>query len=240
MVSIDQANAAFWHELCGTNLAKTIGVTDDSPASLRRFDDWYFRMYPYLDKHIRFSEWRGRHVLEVGLGYGSVGQRLIDCGALYSGLDISLGPVAMMNHRAGAEVATIGSIHAAPFANESFDGVVAIGCFHHTGSIQKAIDESWRILKHGGVLVFMVYNADSYRQRWGNKGKETYDGNGVPHTEFVSRAELRQICIAFQGFSCRLENINQERPFSRLPRGVLLNTPIPFFCGLDIYARAIK
>lgn len=38
---ITQRNSEFWNELCGSQLAKSIGVTDSSPASLKKFDDWY-------------------------------------------------------------------------------------------------------------------------------------------------------------------------------------------------------
>src|SRR5206468_2114242 len=37
-LGIDAANAGFWDELCGTNLAREIGLADASPASLERFD----------------------------------------------------------------------------------------------------------------------------------------------------------------------------------------------------------
>ena len=57
---IDAENSAFWTTLCGTNFAKTIGVSDDLPASLKRFDDWYFAFYPYLFIHIPFDEFTVR------------------------------------------------------------------------------------------------------------------------------------------------------------------------------------
>src|SRR5438876_8875465 len=80
----DVLNRAFWNELCGTHLAKTLGVTDDSPRSLKRFDDWFFQFYPYVFYHIPFDEVGGKRVLEAGLGYGSVSQRLAECGAIYN------------------------------------------------------------------------------------------------------------------------------------------------------------
>ncbi len=45
---IDAANKSFWDELCGTQLAQSLGVTDDSAESLKRFDDWYFEFYPVV------------------------------------------------------------------------------------------------------------------------------------------------------------------------------------------------
>ena len=45
---IDGQNTEFWNTLCGSHLAKQLGVVDDTPPSLKRFDDWYYDFYPYL------------------------------------------------------------------------------------------------------------------------------------------------------------------------------------------------
>ena len=94
---LDDANADFWSELCGTHLARTVGVEDASAESLARFDRAYLDIYPYLE---RYLPWRSRErLLEIGLGYGTVGQLLAQRGLDYHGLDISPGPVGMMVHR---------------------------------------------------------------------------------------------------------------------------------------------
>ena len=263
---IDQRNIAFWNTLCGTNLAQTIGVTDRSAASLEKFDKWFFAHYPYLDHYIPFAKLTGRMVLEVGLGYGSVAERLATHGAEYTGLDIAVGPVEVVNYRMELKRlngrALRGSILTAPFSDQVFDAIIAIGCYHHTGDLQGAIDESFRLLKPGGTLVCMVYNALSYR-RWYTSTRATLkyyltsggdastnderaaydrhpDGSAAPHTSFVSRAHLRRMCRRFSRFSARLENITDEPPFARWSRDRLLDTTIPHFLGLDIYAVAVK
>src|SRR5262245_4696284 len=165
---IDRKNSEFWDALCGTSFAQSLGITDHSPASLKRFDDWYFAFYPYLFIHIPFEEMKGTDVLEVGLGYGAVSQRIAETGARYCGLDIAPGPVWMVNRRlqqvglpGGARQ---GSILATDFPDQSFDFVVAIGCLHHTGDLPRSLQECRRILRPGGKLVFMVYYAYSYRR----------------------------------------------------------------------------
>ncbi len=88
---IDANNASFWSELCGTHLARTVGVEDASAQSLARFDRAYLDIYPYLE---RYLPWRSHErLLEIGLGYGTVGQLLAQRGLDYHGLDISPGPV---------------------------------------------------------------------------------------------------------------------------------------------------
>ncbi|MBI5816650.1 MAG: class I SAM-dependent methyltransferase [Nitrospinae bacterium] len=164
----DKANRDFWNELCGSNAARALGIKDHSPESLKRFDDYYLGFYPYLPQIIRPNELKGRKVLEVGLGYGTVGQKIAERGARYTGMDIAEGPVRMMRGRLRVQGmngrAIQGSMLDAPFASASMDAVVSIGCFHHTGNLRKCLEETRRILKPGGVAVIMVYNQFSLRQ----------------------------------------------------------------------------
>lgn len=166
---ISKKNATFWDELCGSQLAKFLGITDASVESLKKFDDWYFDFYPYLFDHIPFEAMKGRKVLEIGLGYGTVSQKLAQSGVDYSGLDIANGPVFMVNQRLAQNnlpgSAIQGSILEPSLPSDTFDYVIAIGCLHHTGNLKLAIEQCHRLLKPGGQLIFMVYYAYSYR-RW--------------------------------------------------------------------------
>jgi 2-polyprenyl-3-methyl-5-hydroxy-6-metoxy-1,4-benzoquinol methylase len=97
--TIDAANATFWNELCGSHAARVIGVTGNDAASLKKYDDWFFSYYSYLYEIIPFDLLSDKDVLEVGLGYGSVAQRLAQSAASFTGLDIAAGPVAALRHR---------------------------------------------------------------------------------------------------------------------------------------------
>jgi SAM-dependent methyltransferase len=261
---VDRRNSSFWNELCGTTLAQSLGISDFSAASLARFDRYYFQLYPYLDKYVRFEELRGKEVLEVGLGYGTVSQRIAACGARYSGLDIASGPVEVVNLRLGmlgvSGRARTGSILDAPFADASFDAVVTIGCLHHTGNLQQAIHEVYRVLRPGGRALVMVYNALSYRRwlkwpaatwRQWREGKlvastkeqrAAYDSGTAgeaPETVFTSKSELTDMCIKFSRCDITKENAARERLFRFVPRPLLLPTVGPLL-GLDLYATLIK
>lgn len=269
---ISRKNEDFWDEPCGSQLAQFLGVKDASEASLLKFDQWYLDFYPYLEKHISFSKLNGMNVLEIGLGYGTVAQRLVEHGAFYSGLDIALGPVKMVRHRikqvklAGNVVQ--GSILQPAFPDQSFDAIVAIGCLHHTGDLQRAIDECYKLLKPGGSLIFMVYYAYSYR-RWiqntsatlkyllteifGGRGvvekadakqRSAYDINSkseaAPHTDWISKKSLRKYCKKFSRCEMNLENIDQATPFKSRERSELLKTIWPKLIGLDLYVKATR
>jgi SAM-dependent methyltransferase len=269
MSDIPAANASFWNELCGSTGARALGIADASPAELARFDRWYCEMYPYLDRHIPFDELAGKRVLEVGLGYGSVAQRLAATGALYHGLDIAAAPVAMARHR--LSIAGVsgdvrqGSILDCPWPDAVFDYVVAIGCYHHTGNLAGAVAETHRVLAPGGGVTMMVYNAYSYR-RWvlwplatarallaersgqlppsvTDAERAAYDtdasGNAAPETVFVSAGYLRRIMRDWSCVSVMRENVDLPGTLRHLSRRWLLPILGPW-CGLDLYCRAVK
>ena len=70
MTDIDAKNIAFLKELCGTGLARQLGISDQSAAGLKKIEDWNFKLLPYLFTHILFGEVARKEVLEIGLCYG--------------------------------------------------------------------------------------------------------------------------------------------------------------------------
>ena len=262
----DESNNAFWSELCGSHLAKVLGIEDDSAESLKKFDDWYLDFYPYLERHLPQGDLTGKSVLEIGLGYGTVSSLLMRRGADYTGLDVAEGPVLMNVHRAkllNKDARSVqGSACEMEFGSASFDHVVSIGCLHHTGDLPKAISEVERVLKPAGSAHIMVYNALSYRQ-WLDKPMESlrrcfsgrvnpdltsigdarYDANEegdlAPETVYVKKAELKHMFKQCRSVTIRAENIGADGPFERMDR----NRAIRWFgssLGLDLYVVAQK
>ena len=267
---VDISNSSFWNELCGSVLARVLGITDASPQSLKRFDDWYFGFYPYLFPFVSASGLAGRRALEVGLGYGSLAQKIAEAGADYTGLDIAAGPVAMVNHRlrqCGLPGRAVeGSVLKCPFPDQSFDVAIAIGSLHHTGDLGLALSELRRVLVPGGQLVFMVYNALSYRRwlRWplatmrhalwvrgalptrpasSESERRAYDadseGNAAPETVFCAKGELRSMMKDWSINIMQLENIGDEGLLRLLSRSLKLKAMGPW-TGLDVYVRATR
>lgn len=226
--------------------------------------------YPYLYNHIPFSELRGKKLLEVGLGYGTIAQKIAEVGADYQGLDIAEGPVAMVNHRLRQMglpgKATQGSVLNCPFPQSSFDWVVAIGCFHHSGNLQRALDETWRVLKTNGQAMVMVYSAYSYRRwlrtfgstlrylLWDKMGigpppastdreRAMYDTGGdgcsAPQTVFTSTSHLRRLCYNWSGVEITTENIGAEGLLRLIHRNTA-NRVLGPTLGLDIYCHLKK
>lgn len=270
----DRANAEFWNELCGTGLARHLGIREHSKSSLERFDRAYYRIYPYLLPIVAPKRMAGHDVLEIGLGYGTLSQTLAAACANYTGLDIAAGPVNIVNHRLRmggySGCATQGSALEMPFSDASFDFVVSIGCFHHTGNLRRCINESWRVLRPGGRLVAMVYNRFSMRQwlHWPletyryaraerselppanahgtNPQRAAYDahvqtGEACPETEFHSIRQLRHMLRQFEQITFRKRNCDQYLFGGVLPFvRPFLLRTIGPVLGLDIYFEAAK
>lgn len=264
--TINERNEAFWAELCGSTQAKKLGIYNQrNSQALEIFDAYYFDTYPYIYEHIRFSELKDKEVLEVGLGYGTIGQRIVESGAYYTGVDIADGPVSIMKHRL-QENTLKGSVCKENFLDndimsESKDYVISIGCYHHTGNVKKCIDETYRILRPGGIAIIMIYNQFSYRQwlRWpvktfmrfiGQKSiilesqKSSYDfntcGQAAPETVFLSIKELKEIFSNFKSVSFNKENINISIPLIGKSIRKFLLPVVGKICGLDIYIKAQK
>jgi ubiquinone/menaquinone biosynthesis C-methylase UbiE len=258
---IDKSNAEFWDTLCGWGLARRAGITGESEDDLTRFDQLYFDFYPYLSPYADREDLQGKKVLEIGLGFGTLGQLLASRGSEYQGVDIAAGPVSMMRRRLEALGLPEDRVHQAsvlelPFPDGTFDYVYSIGCLHHTGDLPRSVAEVHRVLTPGGRAVVMLYHAHSFRRvafrlwdaasparrrRTAERMRGLYDadpsGTPAPHTDFVSRREVRRLFgdfervhIDVQNFDSYRYGIKREWFLSNLARVV----------GLDLYIVADK
>jgi SAM-dependent methyltransferase len=256
---LDARNAGFWDELCGSSLARQLGITDASAESLARFDTAYLGHYPYLLSYLPGDQLRGAQVLEIGLGFGTFSAQIAARGAVLHGVDIAKGPVEMVRHRlrlAGEDPAdrvVQGSALDLPQASDSFDFVFSIGCLHHAGDLARAVGEVHRVLKPAGTAVVMLYNRYSARQlrrvvlpgllrrvRSAREVRKMYDtnqaGEAAPHTDYVSRREVRRLFGDFAGVSIDARNFD---PLPYIPRRRLLGN-VDRLLGLDLYITARK
>jgi SAM-dependent methyltransferase len=258
--AIDKSNEEFWDTLCGWGMAQQAGITGQRDDDLARFDELYFRFYPYLERYLD-EPLKGKKVLEVGLGYGTLGQEIASRGADYHGVDIAPGPVSMMRRRLGllglsGDQVIQASVLELPFESEIFDYVYTIGCLHHTGDLPRSVDEVHRVLVPGGRAVVMLYYRHSLRRTlFGlrdqlspsrrRKAEEhmrgMYDadpeGAPAPHTDFVSKREVRRLFRNFRRVRIDVQNFDSMR-FGTKREWFLSN--LARVIGLDLYIVADK
>ena len=262
--NIDNQNSQFWNELCGTSLASALGIIEISVENLRRFDDAYFEYYPYLKKNITNENLVNKKVLEIGLGFGTLGQFIATQNCDYYGLDIASNAVSMMNYRLiqlnkdrdinSNKRVQLGSALEIPYPDSCFDYVYSIGCLHHTGNLSIAIDEVYRVLTPKGKAIIMLYNLNSFRQfliKIRNRASDKelvramYDANlngeSAPYTDYISSKQCRYLLNKFANVKIDIQNFDPLtlREKTLIERNLLLNNVGRLF-GLELYINATK
>lgn len=114
-----------------------------------------FDFYPCLLPFVSAAARKGRCVLEVGFGSGSLLHKVAEFGVTYTRRDIAVGPVEMVNHHLVQSgmlgKANQGSVIGCPVPDQSFDVAVAIGLLYHTGNLALGPQELRRVLVSGGI-----------------------------------------------------------------------------------------
>ena len=255
---LEKKNANFWDEPCGT-----VSMRKKKFENRKQFDDWYMAFYPYLEKFIPFHSLAGKNVLEVGLGMGTVSEKLARACGSYYGMDLAEASVSLVNQRLSENKLSgeckKGNVLTHAFPPNFFDYVISIGCLHHTGNFEKALDQVIGTLKPGGKAILMVYNAFSYRQwlssplktlkNWTYfsayqpsnaeaKQRSKYDsnthGDSAPFTEFLTSRQIQALLKPY-GINPTInpENIGTKF-FFPIPRKLKLKILGPWL-GLDLY-----
>jgi 2-polyprenyl-3-methyl-5-hydroxy-6-metoxy-1,4-benzoquinol methylase len=132
---------------------------------------------------------RGGRLLEIGCGLGRTLQLLEDDFETH-GIDISAYAVEMARQAASRsqiaqmdarDLATLDTI---PFKEAFFDVVLAAHVFEHLDNPGETVAHCARLLKPGGLLLFLVPNTGCVSRRW--KGKDWFGFRDAGHISLLS------------------------------------------------------
>jgi ubiquinone/menaquinone biosynthesis C-methylase UbiE len=185
--------------------------------------DRYLRYAPWMRKYLNFDFYRGKRVLEIGVGQGTDLAQFAKSGADVYGIDITprhleiaarnLEVRGLKGHLQRAAAAAL------PFDDGLFDIVYSFGVLHHTDDTEHSLSECYRVLKPGGELILAVYYTYSFFHAYtvvvngllrGKLRKLGYRGlmslveegadatNYVPLVKTYSKAQLRNILKDFK------------------------------------------
>jgi ubiquinone/menaquinone biosynthesis C-methylase UbiE len=154
-----QAVHDFWNAAaCGEKLH----LPDETLASYEQQAAARYALEPEILGFADFARWRGRRVLEIGVGLGADHARFAQAGAELTGIDLTERAIAHARRRLAllglSSSLQVGDAERLPFADNTFDLVYSWGVLHHTPDTPRAFAEVARVLRPGGVARIMIYH----------------------------------------------------------------------------------
>ncbi len=140
--------------------------SEDYEAFFDAYDKWRYKKEGHVLRALDKFDWRGKRVLEIGLGQGADSEQLIQRGACWSGIDLTEESVKRVRKRFeirnhSFDQLVQGSALEMPFEDKSFDAIYSHGVLHHIPDIQRAQSEIRRVLRDDGRLIVMLYARNS-------------------------------------------------------------------------------
>lgn len=158
-----QAVHDFWDRAsCGEELY----LGGHGAEHYRRQAETRYRLEPFIAGFAEFGQWKGKRVLEIGVGLGADHQQFAEGGALCTGVDLTARAVGH-THERFRELGLIsdlrvGDAESLPFADGTFDLVYSWGVLHHSPDTALAVSEVLRVLCPGGLAKVMIYHKHSF------------------------------------------------------------------------------
>ena len=115
----------------------------------------------------------GASLLDVGCGTGWFSRRFAAHGLQVTGIDPDPAALAYARSQGGELNWMEASATALPFADNSFDYCVAVTSLCFINDVQQAVQEMWRVSRHGMVLGLLNRRSLLYRQK---HGRGSYTG----------------------------------------------------------------
>jgi len=155
----------FWQtHPCGAELVGDLSeeTRDEYAEFFVRYDNYRYSIEPHILANLDRIEFRGKKVLEIGLGQGADSEQIARRGGIFSGIDLTEEAVKRTRMRFALKGLKYERIEQAsaltmPFDDSSFDIVFSHGVLHHISEISAAESEIYRVLKPGGEIVVMLY-----------------------------------------------------------------------------------
>ena len=92
------------------------------------------------------------HILELACGTGILSSMLAERGKKVTGIDLTFEYLLTLKRKLNMPISQ-GTAEVLPYRDESFDAMVSSYLAKYI-DVQKVIDECWRVLRPGGIVVF--------------------------------------------------------------------------------------
>lgn len=200
------------------------------------------------------GEVAGRRILDAGCGSGPLFEALRERGALVSGFDKSAGMVEVAKRRLGADadLRVVDLAGPLPYADNSFDDVIASLVLHYLEDWGPTLTEIKRVLRPGGRLIASIDHPTAHyciERMSGNRPDyfETYstteewDLSGRPTMVTTWKRPLHATVDAFLSAGFRISVISEPQPAPAarelFPEGFHLLSTAPSFLFFVLQAE---
>src|SRR5918993_611299 len=195
------------------------------PVGTREFfddlDDYRFDKLHYLPRLVDFSGFAGQQILEIGCGIGTDLLRFARGGARVTGVDLAQSSIDLARknfelHGVAADALQVADGAALPFDRASFDVVYCHGVLQYAPDAAGVVAEARRVLRPGGMAIFMVYNRVSWLQAMSTVMKVGLEHGDAPVLDLYSIPEFKALLAPFRD----VEIVPERFPVaSRLHKG---------------------
>ena len=128
-----------------------------------------FTAEPHIPDFCEFDRWRGKRVLEIGCGIGTMAKNFAAHGAEYTGVELSGESLALTRQR--FEVydlpGTFYNCNAEHLTEsvpvEAYDLVFTWGVIHHSPNPGRILEQARSYMRSGTTLKVMVYASNSWK-----------------------------------------------------------------------------
>jgi ubiquinone/menaquinone biosynthesis C-methylase UbiE len=212
-----------------------------TPGFFADLDQYHFEKLHHLLALIRFDEWKGKDVLDVGCGAGVEVVRFARAGARTTGVDIAASAIALARQNLAqqgleARLEVADGEHL-PFPDASFDLVFAHGVVQYTGDDRAMVREIHRVLRPGGLAVFQAYNRNSWLHVLSKVMKTPLEHEDAPVLKRYSDREFRSLVSVFTDVRLIFERFPVKSRLHKGWKGMAFNT---FFVGtFNLLPRAL-
>ena len=157
----EQAIRDYWNaHPCGDHQVGSLKANYE--AFFARYDKFRYRREGHILRRLDAIDFKGKRVLEIGLGEGAESEQIIRRWRHLVGLDLTPESVGRVSTRLRVrgipyERLECGSALGIPFQANSFDMVFSHGVLHHIPDVKAAQREIARVLTPNGRLIAMLY-----------------------------------------------------------------------------------
>ncbi len=121
-----------------------------------------YELEPYILDFAQFQNFKGKKVLEIGVGLGSDHQQFAENQCILHGCDLTERAIFYTKERLSlfnlSSELRVADAENLPYPDENFDMIYSWGVIHHSPDTPKAIEEIFRTLKPGGEAKIMIYH----------------------------------------------------------------------------------